>query len=101
MRFHVGPIPETPDFHPAETGWTPLREPSAMVFSLLGGIVGLGLGAAAIALWVLVLGDMSVRGNFPPGQLPLVTVAIVLGTILGGLALLIIVHELLHAAVFP
>jgi hypothetical protein len=102
MRFHVGPVPESPDFHPAETGWTPLREPSPIVISLAGGVVGLGLGAAAIAIWSFVPGlSFKFHMSGGPGDSMLLALAVVLGKVLLGVALLIVVHELLHAAVFP
>jgi hypothetical protein len=102
MRFHLGPIPESFDFHPAEEGWTPLREPSALVFSLAGGVVGLALGVAAIAMWSLVPGfSFEFRVSGGPGESMLLALGLILAKGLLGVALLIVVHELLHAAVFP
>jgi hypothetical protein len=102
MRFHLGPVPTSPDFHPAETGWTPLREPSALAFSLAGSVVGLALGIAAIAVWSFVPGlSTSFHTSGGPGDSMLLALVLVLGKVLLGLCLLVVVHELLHAAVFP
>jgi hypothetical protein len=104
MRLHFGPIPESPDFHPEQTGWRPLREPSAAVFSLLGGGVGLLTGAVAVPLWMLPQGDRNTIGitiSTSDGQSAAVSAIAALAWLLGSLVLLVVVHEILHAVCFP
>ncbi len=104
MRLHFGPIPENPDFHPEQTGWSPLREPSAAMFSWLGGGVGVLNGAVAVALWMLPAGENRTIGltiSTSDASGAAVSALIALAWLLGSLILLIVVHELLHAVCFP
>jgi hypothetical protein len=36
MRFHNGPVPENPDFHPETEGWQDIHEPSSIALQLIG-----------------------------------------------------------------
>jgi hypothetical protein len=103
MRLHYGPIPENPAFHPEADGWSPLREPSAGLFVWLATGVGIVNGILAALAWAAILPDgvnlsYTIRGDDPR---PWLSALLFLATVLGFLALLIAVHELLHAAVFP
>jgi hypothetical protein len=102
MRFHFGPIPESPDFQPEATGWISLREPSVGLFTWLAGAVGIAAGALVIVVWGLTAtSGVLVQIKTEPGMAGLMAVAIVLGKVLGMIALLIFVHELVHAAFHP
>lgn len=102
MRLHYGPIPESPDFHPQEEGWTPLVEPSVSVFTWLATGVGIAAGLVAGAVWALTVPNSAfVKVTIPAGQSPLAPLATLLAIVLGAVGLLIVVHELLHAAVHP
>ena len=35
MRFHYGPFPEDPDFHPEEQGWHSIKEPGPLLVQVL------------------------------------------------------------------
>src|SRR5688572_13064520 len=101
MRLHVGPVPDNPDFHPVEEGWRPLREPSAGIFSLVGGGVGILVGAVMAALWALILQrEMKFEAHYLAGT-GWGEVLLLLATPILGIVLLIVVHELIHAAVHP
>ncbi len=106
MRLHCGPIPESPDFKPEATGWRPLREPSPAVFVWLASAVGLGLGAASVAAWAATASStrilsISFQSRQPGDMLPVVVLLLMAAGVLASVLLLIVVHELLHAAVFP
>ena len=93
MRFVRGPIPSTQAFDPKEKGWTPLdnADPEAKRFATVGNL--LALPFVATALW-LVLGPRSEVCGFLRSQ-PLHIAEIVLL-----LAVLVPVHELIHAAAY-
>jgi hypothetical protein len=103
MRLHFGPVPENPDFHPQEEGWTPLREPSATLFVWIASGVGVVVGVLIALLWAATIENsalISVKVASDQRS-PAVPIAIAIGTVLGAVVLLIAVHELLHAAVYP
>jgi hypothetical protein len=50
MRFHFGPIPETPDFVP-EHPWRALKEPTPWLMQLLAVPVAIVSGGGISALW--------------------------------------------------
>jgi hypothetical protein len=102
MRLHFGPVPESPEFQPEATGWRPLREPSPAVFVWIGTAVGLVAGAAMIVLWVLTASDARVISvTLKAEGSGLALVLLLAAAALLSVLLLIVVHELLHAAVFP
>jgi hypothetical protein len=88
MRFHVGPIPESPDFSPDES-WKALREPSPWLFQLLALPIGIGTGLLFLFLWWRLtplsagVGDMS------------------LSIFLLNFAGIVVVHEFIHALIHP
>ena len=87
MRFHMGAIPETPDFSPDAT-WRRLREPTPWVmqfFALPLGIVAC-LGVAALWFFLTPLRELSFDSPI---------------TVLTAFVAIIPIHELIHAAVHP
>lgn len=87
MRFHLGAIPETPEFLP-DSSWRPLREPTPWVMQFLALPLGIVACIAVGVLWLFLtpLRDISLDS---PGMLLIAFVAI------------IPIHELIHAAVHP
>jgi hypothetical protein len=87
MRFHLGAIPETPDFSPDAT-WRKLREPTPWVMQFLALPLGIIACVAVGILWhyLTPLRDVSLDS---PGMVLILCVAI------------IPIHELIHAAVHP
>jgi hypothetical protein len=89
MRFHFGPIPETPDFVPAPP-WRPMKEPTPWLMQLLavpvavlsGGLIG------ALWFWLTPLKSALSTTSFAPW-------------VLAALVWLITVHEAIHALVHP
>jgi hypothetical protein len=90
MRFHWGPIPNSPDFVPDET-WRSLKEPTSIwLMQLIVLPIAIVTGAMMILFWkVLTPVQM-----FAPR-----TINVFL--ILACFAELIIVHELVHSVVHP
>ncbi|MCD6050494.1 MAG: hypothetical protein K0Q55_1897 [Verrucomicrobia bacterium] len=88
MRFHVGPIPESPDFIP-DGSWKALREPSPWMFQLLALPIGIGTGLLFLFLWsrLTPLNDVASDGS--------------IGLFLLNFAGIVVVHELLHALIHP
>ncbi len=87
MRFHVGGIPESPGFSP-DGMWTPLREPTPLVFQFLATPLGfLASGIVAVA-WLFLT-------PIRLAQLDSVGTAVI------ALFAIIPIHELIHAAVHP
>jgi len=87
-RICVGPLPQSPEFHPRELGWVQLREGSPMRAQLTAFPIGIGILGLLYFAWVtwapaaVILPD-SVLGR------------------LGALFCVIVVHELLHAVAHP
>jgi hypothetical protein len=89
MRFHLGAIPDSPDFVP-DARWRPLRQmPSPMMENLLALPLGAVAAAAVAALWFLVT---PLRDITPAMLLPAFPLLF---------AGLVVVHELIHALVHP
>ena len=88
MRFHCGPVPNSPDFDPSPP-WRQLREPSPSVMQLFALPIGVGSALAMIFLWFLLT------------PLPRGSLSLSIPKIIGLFAGIIIVHELIHAAVHP
>jgi hypothetical protein len=101
MRLHFGAVPESPDFHPQEEGWTPLREPSATVFVWIASGVGVVVGLLIAVLWAGTVPGGEILSISFQGRFPALPIVIAIAKVLGAIALLIVVHELLHAAIFP
>jgi Putative zincin peptidase len=90
MRFHWGGIPEPKDFVPDET-WKALREPNPLVMQLFAIPLGFVAFIAVGALWLYTT---SLKGD-PLKSIGSLTAAF------ASFIPLIIVHELIHAAVHP
>lgn len=88
MRFHLGAIPETPDFRP-EAPWRPLREPAMWVMQCLALPVGIAVAAGVAVLWITTtpLGEAAWKFSAP--------------AFLFSFAGIVVVHELIHAAAHP
>ncbi len=87
MRFHLGAIPETPDFSPAAP-WRALREPTPWVMQLLALPLGIAACVAVGAGWVFLTPVHEVPWDSP-------------GLLLGAFLITIPIHELIHAIVHP
>jgi hypothetical protein len=101
MRFHVGHVPESPDFHPVQEGWHALREPRPGTFTVIAGAVGLVVGAAFVALWFFTVPHGFEFSIKIPAGTPWYVASWRLAQPLLAFALLIVIHELIHAAVHP
>jgi hypothetical protein len=95
MRFHLGAVPEDPNFHPEAEGWSTIREPGPWAIQFIAMPVSFVLAFLSFGLLYLV---------FPRELLfsqPL-TFSILCGpTWIGVFILLIPVHEFLHAVCHP
>jgi hypothetical protein len=105
MRLVWGPPPEDVGFTPEADGWQPLREPTPLFVSLVGSAFGLPLALLVGRAWRACLHGAAPSFHF---QLPLTgTAARMALAILPLVAfpvafvLLIVVHELCHAVVYP
>ncbi|MEM7800346.1 MAG: DUF3267 domain-containing protein [Chloroflexota bacterium] len=86
IKFHLGEIPTAPDFEP-DASWKPLREPGMWGMQLIASFIGL-LAAAGIAfLWFRLTPLEAFEFE--------ATLTTALG-LFGLVALVIVVHELLH-----
>lgn len=98
MRFHLGPPPPTPNFHPQEEDWTALREPSPLVMNFLAAPVGIILAVAVGAGWGMErlssLPGLQSFGVFGP-------IAEILLLVFVGFPLLVLVHEWIHTWPYP
>jgi hypothetical protein len=91
LRLHLGGIPLDPDFHPGPPEWSPLREPSAGVMLTVALPVSLVMVLVFGAAWLAML-----RPHVPAS----LSFELTLGPLLmavGGLAVLMLAHEGLHA----
>ena len=90
MRFRLGAIPESPDFTPDQT-WRPLREPGPWLMQLFAIPLGIASFAGIGLLWLratpLNLKLLATPGFPSQGLMSFIP--------------LIVVHELIHAAVHP
>jgi hypothetical protein len=90
MQFRVGPPPNLPEFVPSSP-WIALREPNTWVFQLCALPLGLATFLALGALWLLLTPlSGSAFGSMFDSILPFLS-----------FVPLIVVHELIHAAVHP
>ena len=113
MRFHFGAVPTLPDFAP-DADWKSLREPAAWMVQFIAFPIGCITAGITALLWLATtpLGDPAstasaiasafvavpwlARASF--GE---VLLAMKPGSLLLWLASLVVVHELIHAAVHP
>jgi hypothetical protein len=89
MRFHLGAIPDSPDFVP-DASWRPLRQmPAPWIENLLALPIGVFAALIVAALWFHVspLQDITPAMSLPAYLL------LVVG--------FVVVHELIHALVHP
>lgn len=84
MRFRVGSIPECPEFV-VDDSWMPLREPTPWMMQLIAVPIGIFVCAIFVLLWAAI--------GVSPESNPGITILSVIG--------MIVIHELLHAAVHP
>ena len=90
MRFHFGPIPD--EFTPDAT-WRPIREPGPWMFQLLAHPVGIGVAVLIGYCWS--------RLGLPPLTIKQGEAAAFLIALALSFPALIVVHELIHAAIHP
>jgi len=91
MRFHLGEIPESPDFIPDEA-WKVLQIPSIWGMQLIAFPIGiLFLGLMAL-LWI------SLTPLLRPGT---VKFPAPIGMLLACFVSVLIIHELVHASILP
>lgn len=86
MRFHIGAVPESPDF--VTDGWKPLREPGPILMQFVALPIGLAVSALMVLAW-LYLTPVTQHPSAPLLWMGL------------GLLFLFPVHELLHAVIHP
>jgi hypothetical protein len=87
VRFHVGPVPESGGFAPAEQGWEAMREPNPQLMQLVGlPFLALGVGLTIVAISELT--NIDLRLPSAP-RLLLICLTVVP------------VHELIHVACYP
>jgi hypothetical protein len=86
MRFHIGAVPETPDF--ITDGWKPLREPGPILMQVFALPIGLATSALMVLAWLC----LTPVANHPAA--PILWMCL-------GLLFLFPAHELLHAIVHP
>ena len=90
MRLHFGAIPSSPDFAP-DALWKPLRQPSPWMELLVALPIGIVAAVVVAVLWLAIT----------PLQVQDVTSTMSLPAFLVSFAGIVVVHELLHAAVHP
>jgi hypothetical protein len=88
MRFHIGSIPETPDFDPLNEGWHGIREPNPVMIQFLA----LPVAILVVACLLLLVLQTNHGLIFSLDNIWLVLIT---------LLLLFPFHELLHASIFP
>ena len=88
MRFHLGPIPSSPDFVP-DASWRSLRAPPPWLGGLLSLPIGVVAAVVVVMLWLLVMPLRDIAS------------AVSLPVLLFSFAGIIVVHELIHALVHP
>ena len=88
MRFHLGPIPSSPDFVP-DASWRSLRAPPPWLGGLLSLPIGVVAAVVVVMLWLLVMPLRDIAS------------AVSLPVLLFSFSGIIVVHELIHALVHP
>ncbi len=98
IRFHLGEIPETPNFDPTQdlkTGqpiWNRLREPTLWVMQLIATPIGLAAAGVVAWLWFTIT---------PLQAFAFKVSAMTLFWLFFSIVLTVLVHELIHAAAHP
>ena len=87
MIIHWGAVPEDPDFHPENEGWSPIREPGPLAIQFIALPVAMVVVGLLVGLLALVWPSGSVSGS--------------IWLLLAMAILLIPIHEILHAVCFP
>ena len=87
MKFKLGPLPENEDFHPSETGWRRLREPSPILLSTLA----IPTALALMGLTFFFLKMFTAQETFRIDMTLVWWAIVILGPI----------HELVHAISTP
>lgn len=87
MKLKLGRIPENTTFVPEESGWTPMKEPRPWAAQLMALPIG---GAAAVGLMFLWATPVANSGSVPDGP-----------WLIGGIVGVVILHEMIHAALHP
>jgi hypothetical protein len=91
MRFHLGEIPDSPDFVPDET-WKTMHEPSIWGMQLIAFPIGI-LSVGIIALLWINITPLLRPGTF---KFP-----VPIGILLFCFVSVLIIHELIHATIHP
>jgi hypothetical protein len=87
MRFNLGRIPENPDFHPEEQGWTALREPGVAGIFAIALPVGILLFLLAVLMLYLAIGREATDFRLVP--------------LVASILLVMPVHEAAHLLALP
>ena len=87
MRFHIGEIPDSPDFVPDES-WTLLKEPTPWIMQALSLPIGLTLAVVLGVLWMTLT---PLRHGAAPS----------VGECFAGLFAIVPTHEALHLVMHP
>jgi hypothetical protein len=95
MRFHLGAVPDDPDFHPEAEGWFPIREPGPWMIQLIAVPFVFVLAFISIGLLYLVFPRELFSREHLPASLLCAPMWIWM------MFLLIPVHEFLHAVCQP
>jgi hypothetical protein len=96
MRLRFGPVPDDPGFAPEDGGWVRLKEPSFGRMLLLALPLSVVLVTGIWMAWGAVARLRGIEGEFGGA----VTLATALSYLVAFVVLLL-VHELLHAAALP
>lgn len=88
MKFKIGAVPAPDDFDPAAP-WRKLDEPPADKIQLIGAPVGMGVVVLLAVLWYW-LTPITGKPQVPP-----------LWEVFAAIAILIVVHEMVHGMVHP
>lgn len=92
MRFHLGPVPEDPEFDPEVDGWIRLREPRPGVLLRVAIPLGMLMAASLLFVWSLIVPFGGLSGSF---SLTITLPGLLVAT--GALIGFVLVHEALHA----
>jgi hypothetical protein len=93
MRFHIGAPPSSTDFAP-DIDWRPLVEPSPCLLQVVALPIGLLVSGGVAWCWAQLL-DTRLNFSSPAALLRFVLLLVL------AFPLLVVVHELVHAAIHP
>jgi len=88
MRFHIGAIPEAPDFSP-DAPWRPLREPTPWVMQLVALPIAIAVALIVALLWSQMMLMRQIEA--------ILSIPFILFSFAG----IVVIHELIHALVHP